>query len=181
MAPNCRQSGEARHRVLPVQQYALPKMVLPHSLRCAYPWFLVHEPEEGPMPGPPARAYRRTVRRAFCFRARSVPAVGLEGRGRWFGDNSQFGRRRRLNAGRRAMLVAIAYWDPAKYDRGNKNSCEAREFDCGGLPRARTIVKPGPNLVEDILAGAHRSAPVLERLAAGNNHCVGNRPARRSM
>jgi hypothetical protein len=65
------------------------------------------------------------------------------------------------------MLVAIAYREPAKYDRGNKNCCETCEFDSGGLPRARAIVNPGPNLVEDILAGAHRPAPVLERLAAG--------------
>jgi len=138
-----------------------------------------------------------TSRTAFLASARIAPLVGKSAdrsmgvlfpgsicpggrswiRRRWFADNSQFGRRRRLNAGQRAMLVAIAHREPAKYDRGNKNSCETREFDCGGLPRA---LNPGPNLVEDILAGAHRPAPALERLAAGYNHCIGNRPARRS-
>jgi len=44
------------------------------------------------------------------------------------------------------MLVVIAYREAAKDDGGNKKSCEIRGFECGGLPRARTIVNPAPGL-----------------------------------
>jgi hypothetical protein len=64
-------------------------------------------------------------------------------------------RRRHLNAGQRAILIAIAYPEPTP---GKRTDLEQNVPGAGirttTLSQARTIVKWMPGLVEDILAGS---------------------------
>ena len=67
-------------------------------------------------------------------------------------------RRRHLNAGQRAVLVALAYPEPEQGKRTdllqNEGSPTAQVND-RALSQARAIVKWCPEYVEDILAGIH--------------------------
>jgi ParB-like chromosome segregation protein Spo0J len=68
-------------------------------------------------------------------------------------------RRRHLNAGQRAILVALAYPEPG---HKSKPQVENSNVDKGDLSRARAIVRWCPEYVEDILAGIHVFARAFE-------------------
>ncbi len=60
-------------------------------------------------------------------------------------------QRRHLNAGQRAVLVALAYPEPTP----GKRSVETTQVNSAVLSQARAIVKWCPEYVDDILAGIH--------------------------
>jgi hypothetical protein len=63
-------------------------------------------------------------------------------------------RRRHLNAGQRAILVALAYPEPNT--SGRASPLEVKGVNQGALSQARAIVKYCPDYVEEILAGIRR-------------------------
>ena len=61
-------------------------------------------------------------------------------------------KRRHLNAGQRAILLADAYPDPDKGGRGKTKPLELLEVHSGDLSQARCICKWAPEWIEEILA-----------------------------
>jgi hypothetical protein len=72
-------------------------------------------------------------------------------------------RRRHLNAGQRAILVALAYPEPNT--SGKASPLEVKGVNQGALSQARCIVKWCPEYVEDILAGIQIAAAEAWALA----------------
>lgn len=71
-------------------------------------------------------------------------------------------RRRHLNAGQRAILVALAYPEPGNRWRSDLKSKSDEHVNPGALSQARCIVKWCPEYVEDILAGIQVFARAFE-------------------
>jgi hypothetical protein len=72
-------------------------------------------------------------------------------------------RRRHLNAGQRAILMALAYPEPTPGKRNDLGtSSKSEQVHPAALSQARAIVKWCPEYVEDILAGIHVFARAFE-------------------
>jgi hypothetical protein len=60
-------------------------------------------------------------------------------------------KRRHLNAGQRAMAVAMMYPDPEKGGRGKTNSLAAKGFSTASLSQARTVLRDSRALADKVM------------------------------